>query len=99
MNKNLVPIPLDAPSPAGALRNRSKPLEIKEEDAQCNDQPFSLSYEKTGDPASQVTESSHTIAANMGCSGDRSNPSGKGLQVCQINFRKDQSLLFSSQLV
>ncbi|XP_057455283.1 protein LNK2 isoform X2 [Lotus japonicus] len=81
VNKNLVPIPLDAPSPAGALRNRSKPLEIKEEDAQCNDQPFSLSYEKTGDPASQVTESSHTIAANMGCSGDRTNPSGKGLQA------------------
>lgn len=90
MSNNSASIPLDAPSPASALRNRSEALEIKEEHVQCNDQSFSLSYEKIGGPSSQVIQNSTT--ANVGCAGVRSKPAVKRQQVCQVNFRNDQSL-------
>lgn len=94
-----VPVPLDAPSPAGALRNRSEPFEVKEKHVQCNDQSFSHSYEKIGGPASQVMQNSYTTTANEECAGVRSKPTGKEQQVCQVNFHNHHSLLFSSLLV
>ncbi|KAJ1414951.1 protein LNK2-like isoform X2 [Sesbania bispinosa] len=92
VSNNPAPLSLDTSSQAGSLRDRSEPLEIKEEYVRCNDQSFSLSYEKIGDPASQVIQNSHTITANVGCAGVRSKPTGKEHQALrqknQLKTRK-----------
>ena len=85
MSNNPAPLPLDTPSSSGALRNRTDPLEIKEEYAQCNDKSLDLSYEKIGIPASQVLQNSCSITANVGNDGVRSRPTGKEQQVCQFS--------------
>ncbi|TKY49687.1 hypothetical protein E2542_SST27129 [Spatholobus suberectus] len=81
VSNNPAPLPLDTPSSSSALRNRTEPLEIKEEYVQCNDESLDLSYEKIGGPASQVIQNSCTITANVGSDGVRSKPTGKEQQV------------------
>ncbi|KAH1159595.1 hypothetical protein AAZX31_11G181200 [Glycine max] len=81
VSKNAAPLPLDTPSSSGALRNRTEPLEIKEEYAQCSDESLDLNNEKIGGPASQVIENACTITAKVGNDGVRSKPPGKEQQV------------------
>ncbi|XP_028191486.1 protein LNK2-like isoform X2 [Glycine soja] len=81
VSKNVAPLPLDTPSSSGALRNRTEPLEIKEEYAQCSDESLDLNNEKIGGPASQVIENACTITAKVGNDGVRSKPPGKEQQV------------------
>ncbi|KAL2337153.1 hypothetical protein Fmac_011599 [Flemingia macrophylla] len=71
VSNNPAPLLLDTPSSSGALRNRTEPLEIKEEYVQCDDQTLDLSYEKIGSPASNVIPSD----------GVRRKPTGKEQQV------------------
>ncbi|KAK7323322.1 hypothetical protein VNO77_26790 [Canavalia gladiata] len=93
VSNNPAPLPLDTPSPSGALRNRTEPLEIKEEYVQCNDESLHLSYEKMGGPASQVIRNSLTITANVENAGIRSKPTGKEQQVFrQKNLSKTRKL-------
>ena len=87
MRNSPAPIPVDAPSPAGSLRKRSAPSEIKEEYVQCNDQPFALSYEKIGGPASKDLQNSHAITVDGGCAGGRSKLTGKEQQVCIVSLK------------
>jgi hypothetical protein len=95
VSNNQTHLPLDAPSPTDALRNRSEPCEIKEEHVHCNDQSFSPSYEKISDPAYQSIQNSRTTTDNMECAGDRSKLTGKKQQVCQVIFN-DQSIIYLS---
>ncbi|WJX30749.1 hypothetical protein P8452_19252 [Trifolium repens] len=88
VSNNQTHVPLDAPSPTDALRNRSEPSEIKEEHVHCNDQSFSPSYEKISDPAYQSIRNSRTTTDNMECAGDRSKLTGKKQQ----SFRKKNQL-------
>lgn len=76
VSSNQASVPLNTPSPTDALRNRSGPLEIKEEHVHCSDQSFSLNYEKISGPAYQSIENSHTTTDNVECAGDRSKPTG-----------------------
>ncbi|RYR32404.1 hypothetical protein Ahy_A10g046978 isoform A [Arachis hypogaea] len=80
VNNSPAPIPVDALSPAGSLRNRSEPLEIKEEHAHCNDQTFSLSYGKVGGAASKDIQNSCATTVDVGSAGGGCKPSGKDQQ-------------------
>ncbi|XP_027343859.1 protein LNK2 isoform X2 [Abrus precatorius] len=92
-SSNAAPLPLNTSS-SGALRNRTEPLEIKEEYVQCNDESLDLSFEKIGGPASQVIQNSHKIPADMGSAGVRSKPTGKAQQVFrQKNILKTRKKL------
>ncbi|CAJ1959005.1 unnamed protein product, partial [Sphenostylis stenocarpa] len=79
-NNNLAPLPLDTPNSSGALRNGTDPLEIKEKYVQCNDKSLDLSFEKIGDLASQVIQSSCTGTASRGNDRVRSKHTGKEQQ-------------------
>ncbi|KAK8469248.1 hypothetical protein PHAVU_005G029800 [Phaseolus vulgaris] len=81
VSNNPAPLTLDPPSSSGALRNRTDPLEIKEEYVQCNDKSLDLSYEKIGIPASQVLQNSCAITANVANYEVRRKPTGKEQQV------------------
>jgi len=85
VSNNPAPLTLDPPSSSGALRNRTDPLEIKEEYVQCNDKSLDLSYEKIGIPASQVLQNSCAITANVANYEVRRKPTGKEQQVCQFS--------------
>ncbi|CAJ2638882.1 unnamed protein product [Trifolium pratense] len=87
VSNNQAHVPLDAPSPTDALRNKSEPFEIKEEHGHCNDQSFSPSYEKISGPAYQSIQNSHTTTDNVECAGDRSKPTGKEQQIQSGNLR------------
>ncbi|XP_073224411.1 protein LNK2 isoform X4 [Cicer arietinum] len=84
VSNNQAPVLLDTPSPTDALRNRSGPLDIKEEHGHCNDRSFSLSYENISGPTYQSIQNSPTTTANVERAGDRRKPTGKEQQVCQI---------------
>ncbi|KAF7824700.1 protein LNK2-like isoform X1 [Senna tora] len=75
------PISLDTPSPAGALRNRSEPLENKANYIQCNDQLFALSCGKIGGPASNYMQNAHAVTADVKHDVGRSKPAGKEHQA------------------
>ncbi|XP_045819855.1 protein LNK2 isoform X3 [Trifolium pratense] len=96
VSNNQAHVPLDAPSPTDALRNKSEPFEIKEEHGHCNDQSFSPSYEKISGPAYQSIQNSHTTTDNVECAGDRSKPTGKEQQSLrkknQLNTRKKSQI-------
>ena len=99
MSSNQASVPLNTPSPTDALRNRSGPLEIKEEHVHCSDQSFSLNYEKISGPAYQSIENSHTTTDNVECAGDRSKPTGHEQQVCQVIFNHLSIIQFSICIV
>ncbi|KAI9115346.1 hypothetical protein K1719_013665 [Acacia pycnantha] len=77
VSNSTAPMSLDTPSTADALRNRSEPLEIKADYVQCNDQLFTLSYEKTGGSACHDIQNVHAITTDVTHSGERSKPAGK----------------------
>ncbi|MED6216209.1 hypothetical protein PIB30_005474 [Stylosanthes scabra] len=72
---------VDATTPAGSLRNRCEPLEIKEEHAQRNDQPFALSYGKVGGAASKDIQNLCATTVDVGSSGGACKPTGKDQQT------------------
>jgi len=99
VSSNQASVPLNTPSPTDALRNRSGPLEIKEEHVHCTDQSFSLNYEKISGPAYQSIENSHTTTDNVEYAGDRSKPTGQEQQVCQVIFNHMSIIQFSICIV
>lgn len=75
------PMSLDTPSPAGGLRNRSEPLEIKADSFHCNDQSFTLSYEKIRGSSFHDIQNVHAVTSDMKYAGGRCKPAGKEHQV------------------
>ncbi|KAI4333014.1 hypothetical protein L6164_017871 [Bauhinia variegata] len=68
------PLSLDTQSPAGILKNRSEPEEIKADYVQHGDPSLSLSYVKIGGSASHDVQNAHPITAELGYDGGRSKP-------------------------
>ncbi|XP_028785928.1 protein LNK2-like isoform X2 [Neltuma alba] len=77
VSNSTAPISLDTPGTAGALRNRSEPLEIKADYVQCNDKLFALSYDKIGGSACHDTQNVHAITTDVTYGGERSKPARK----------------------
>ncbi|KAL2326388.1 hypothetical protein Fmac_025446 [Flemingia macrophylla] len=71
VSNSTVPILLEAPSPASALRNRSEPLEIKAEYVQQNDQSFSPRFKRISDSSSHDIQNAPANIFNVGYARDR----------------------------
>ncbi|TKY68256.1 hypothetical protein E2542_SST04492 [Spatholobus suberectus] len=80
VSNNTVPILLEAPSPATALRNRSEPLEIRAEYVQQNDQSFSPRVRRIGDSSSHDIQNAPANTFNVGYPRDRIIPAEKEQQ-------------------
>ncbi|XP_020215263.1 protein LNK2 isoform X2 [Cajanus cajan] len=81
VSSSTVPILLEAPSPASALRNRSEPLEIKAEYAQQNDQSFSPRFKRISDSSSHHDiQNAPANTYNVGYARDRVIPPEKEQQ-------------------
>ncbi|BAT89245.1 Protein LNK2-like protein [Vigna angularis] len=75
-----VPIHLEAPHQANALRNSSEPLEIKTEYVQQNGRSFSPSFKRIGDASSHDIQNAPGKTFNVGYSRDRITPAEKEQQ-------------------
>ncbi|WVZ01817.1 hypothetical protein V8G54_022623 [Vigna mungo] len=75
-----VPIHLEAPHQASALRNNSEPLEIKTEYVQPNGQSFSPSFKRIDDASSHDIQNAPGKTFNVGYSRDRITPAEKEQQ-------------------
>ncbi|CAL0328748.1 unnamed protein product [Lupinus luteus] len=73
-------IPLEAPSPASDLRNRSEYLETKADYVQRNHKSFPLNYKKIDDPASHDVQNAYSTTGNVGYARGRSKPTVKEQQ-------------------